>query len=175
MPRLNLDHLDTFDFELRTKARSLGFGRRLYYAGGHALWLKSQISHRTDSLQSSPHAELGWQYVLDFYQAYAGSSELTFFLPHQIIQQPFKINHENFEKALILVDAPAHFQIMPHQQSITQIRQHLLQTVEPLICLQELGYLHADLKQEHFVNNQGRVCLLILSMSKHYIRMTCMS
>ncbi len=61
---------------------------------------------------------------------------------------------------MILVDAPAHFQIMPHQQSITQIRQHLLQAVEPLICLQELGYLHADLKQEHFVNNQGRVCLL---------------
>ncbi|WP_180038876.1 protein kinase [Acinetobacter sp. YH16052] len=160
MPRLNLDHLDISDFELRTKARSLGFGRRLYYAGGHALWLKSQISHRTDSLQSSPHAELGWQHELDFYQAHASSGDLNFFLPHQIIQQPFKINHEQFEQALILVDAPAYFQIMPHQQSITQIRQHLLQAVEPLICLQELGYLHADLKQEHFVNNQGRVCLL---------------
>jgi len=160
LPRLNLDHLDISDFELRTIARSLGFGRRLYYAKGNALWLKTQISHRSDSLISSPHAELGWQHELDFYQAHASSGDLNFFLPHQIIQQPFKINHEQFEQALILVDAPAHFQIMPHQQSITQIRQHLLQAVEPLICLQELGYLHADLKQEHFVNNQGRVCLL---------------
>src|SRR5690606_16657678 len=143
-----------------TKARILGSGRRLYDAMGNVLWLHTQISHRSDSLRSSPHAELGRQYELDFYQSHLNSSDLKSLLPHQIIQQPFKINHENFEQALILVDSPAHFKVMPHQQSITQIRQHLLQAVEPLICLQELGYLHADLKQEHFVNNQGRVCLL---------------
>ncbi|WP_216934271.1 MULTISPECIES: protein kinase [unclassified Acinetobacter] len=160
MQRLNLDDLETSDFELRTKARSLSFGRRLYYAGEHALWLKTQIPPRSDSLQSSQHAELGWQRELDFYQVHASSNDLDFFLPHQIIQHPFTINHENFEQALILVDAPAHFYVMPHLQSVTQIRQHLLQAVEPLICLQELGYLHADLKQEHFVNDQGRVCLL---------------
>jgi serine/threonine protein kinase len=160
LPRLNLDYLDPSDFELRTKARSLGFGRRLYYAEGYALWLKSQISPSSDRLQSSPQAEMGWQRELDFYQVYAGASELNFFLPHQIIQQPFTINHEQFEQALILVDAPAHFHDMQHPQSVPQIRQHLLQALEPLICLQELGYIHADLKQEHFVNDQGRVCLL---------------
>ena len=160
LPRLNLDHLDTSNFELRTKARSLGFGRRLYYAEKQALWLKTQIPNFSDSLKLSTQAEMGWQRELDFYQVYARSSELNFFLPHQIIQQPFKIGHDHFEHALILVDARAHFQVMPHQQSITQIRQHLLQAVEPLVCLQELGYLHADLKQEHFVNDQGRVCLL---------------
>lgn len=161
MQPLNLDHLDTFDFQPRTKTRSLGFGRRLYYAAGQpAFWLKTQVSTKSDSSISSPHAELGWQQELNFYQTHSRSSDLNFFLPHQIIQQPFTIQHEQFEQALILVDAPAHFQIMPDQLSVTQIRQHLLQAVEPLICLQQLGYLHADLKREHFVDDQGRVCLL---------------
>lgn len=161
MQPLNLDHLDTFDFQPRTKTRSLSFGRRLYYAAGQpAFWLKTQVSTKSDSSISSPHAELGWQQELNFYQTHSRSSDLNFFLPHQIIQQPFTIQHEQFEQALILVDAPEHFQVMPWQLSVAQIRQHLLQALEPLICLQKLGYLHADLKREHFVNNQGRVCLL---------------
>ena len=156
-------NLHQLDFQLKTKARSLGFGRHLYYLEvnpetGSALWLKTQ---NLDSTAISQHAQTGLSHELDFYEAYGEQEGRTFLLPHQIIRKPFQIGNESFNQALILPDEPAHFDVCPKLLfPIQEIRQHMLRALEPLISLQELGYLHADLKREHFVMYQSRVCLI---------------
>ena len=159
---LNPAKLHQLDFQLKTKARSLGFGRRLYYLEvnpetASALWLKTQ---NLDSTAISRYAQTGLSHELDFYEAYGEQEGRTFMLPHQIIRKPFQIGDESFNLALILPNAPAHFDICPKLFSIQEIRQHMLRALEPLISLQELGYLHADLKREHFVIYQKWVCLI---------------
>ncbi|MFW2046721.1 protein kinase domain-containing protein [Acinetobacter variabilis] len=159
---LNLANLHQLNFQLKTKARSLGFGRRLYHLQvnpetGSALWLKTQ---NLDSTAISQHDQTGLSHELDFYEAYGEQEGRTFMLPHQIIRKPFQIGDESFNLALILPDAPAHFEVCPKLFSIQEVRQHILRALEPLISLQELGYLHADLKREHFVLYQNRVCLI---------------
>lgn len=159
---LNPDDLYHLDVQLKTKARSWSFGRRLYYlkhstGPGSALWLKSQT---LDSSAASPHAQTGFSHELDFYETYGEQEGQIFLLPHQIIRQPFQIGNESFNRALILPEAPAYFDQSPEYLSVQEIRQHFLDALEPLICLQELGFLHADLKQEHFVRYQGWVCLI---------------
>lgn len=157
---LNPDDFCRLDFQLRTKARSLDFGRRLYYLDdartGSPVWLKTQLSN---SAHGAVHAETGLRHELDFYQIHVSTTS-TFLLPHQIIRQPFCIGHEAFDQALILPDAPAYFDLRPDQLSIPGIRQHLLSALEAVISLHEFGYLHADLKREHFVCYQDRVCLI---------------
>nr|WP_312088463.1 protein kinase [Acinetobacter variabilis] len=159
---LNLANLHQLNFQLKTKARSLGFGRRLYYLEfnpetGSALWLKTQ---NLDSTAISHYAQTGLSHELDFYEAYGRKEGKAFMLPHQIIRKPFQIGDESFNLALILPDAPAHFEVCPKLFSIQEVRQHILRALETLISLQELGYLHADLKREHFVIYQNRVCLI---------------
>ena len=159
---LNLANLHQLNFQLKTKARSLGFGRRLYYLEFNpetrsALWLKTQ---NLDSTAISQHAQAGLSHELDFYEAYGRKEGKAFMLPHQIIRKPFQIGDESFNLALILPDAPAHFEVCPKLFSIQEVRQHILRALETLISLQELGYLHADLKREHFVIYQNRVCLI---------------
>ncbi|WP_257227145.1 protein kinase [Acinetobacter sp. YH16031] len=159
---LNPTNLHQLDFQLKTKARSLGFGRRLYYLEFHpetglALWLKTQ---NLDSTAISQHAQTGLSHELDFYEAYGEQEGWTFMLPHQIIRKPFQIGNESFNQALILPDAPAHFDVCPKLFSIQEVRQHMLRALEPLISLQELGYLHADLKREHFVIYQNWIYLI---------------
>jgi len=159
---LNPAKLHQLDFQLKTKARSLGFGRRLYYLEvnsetGSALWLKTQ---NLDSTAISRYAQTGLNHELDFYEAYGRKEGQAFLLPHQIIRKPFRIGNESFNQALILPDAPAHFDVCPKLFSIQEIRQHMLRALEPLISLQELGYLHADLKREHFIIYQNRIYLI---------------
>ncbi|WP_376782845.1 MULTISPECIES: protein kinase domain-containing protein [Acinetobacter] len=159
---LNLANLHQLNFQLKTKARSLGFGRRLYYLEFNpetrsALWLKTQ---NLDSTAISQHAQAGLSHELDFYEAYGRKEGKAFMLPHQIIRKPFQIGDESFNLALILPDAPAHFEVCPKLFSIQEVRQRILRALETLISLQELGYLHADLKREHFVIYQNRVCLI---------------
>ncbi|WP_180004452.1 MULTISPECIES: protein kinase domain-containing protein [unclassified Acinetobacter] len=159
---LNPANLHQLNFQLKTKARSLGFGRRLYYLEvnpetGSALWLKTQT---LDFPDVSQHAQTGLRCELDFYEACGEQEGRTFMLPHQIIRKPFQIGNKSFNQALILTDAPAHFDVCPKLFPIQEIRQHMLRALKPLISLQELGYLHADLKREHFVIYQNRVCLI---------------
>ncbi|WP_313399730.1 protein kinase domain-containing protein [Acinetobacter variabilis] len=159
---LNLANLHQLNFQLKTKARSLGFGRRLYYLEFNpetrsALWLKTQ---NLDSTAISHYAHTSLSHELDFYEAYGRKEGKAFMLPHQIIRKPFQIGDESFNLALILPDAPAHFEVCPKLFSIQEVRQHILRALETLISLQELGYLHADLKREHFVIYQNRVCLI---------------
>ncbi|HJF27338.1 protein kinase [Acinetobacter bohemicus] len=158
MLQLNPDTLSSLNWQLKTKARSLGFGRRLYYLNEPGpYWLKTQLADSSSSVWQQ--VQQGFQHELEFYRAYQHAG-LQCLLPAWIIQQPVKIAYDTFQQALILPDFPAYFDGTPETLSILEIQQYLLRVLEPLIELQELGYFHADLKREHFVHDQGRVYLI---------------
>lgn len=175
--QFNEQALQSAQFVLKTKARSLSFGRRLYQfqtaADGlgeaHALfWLKAQRS--SDSSGSPVHhsaqAEAGFQHELSLYQALQ-RQHAGFLLPFQIIQVDCLNAAEALcPQALVLPDAQPLFSLDPRQLSMAQIRALLLQAADALDQLAQLGWLHADIKQEHFVQHAGQAKLIDLEQAQ---------
>lgn len=154
-----LDEILNSPIQLQTKPQSLGFGRRLFKIeiGGQEYWLKTQSSR---DVPHSLQAQQGFEREFDFYQECVKNASLDFLLPHQLIKESFQIDGESFRQAILCRHQEAYLKISPNEFSIAQIKNHLLQMIEPLIQLEQIGYIHADLKQEHFLNDQGRVCLI---------------
>ena len=96
---LNPAKLHQLDFQLKTKARSLGFGRRLYYLEfnpetGSALWLKTQ---NLDSTAISHYAQTGLSHELDFYEADGEQKGRNIMLQPQPIRKTFRNGGEYFK------------------------------------------------------------------------------
>ncbi len=163
---LNEQVLQSADFILKTKARSFTFGRRLYQVQTQPLdaepsllfWLKTQQRVGV----CSKHAILGFQHELGMY-ALLHSLGAHFLLPFQIVPVK-KLKHQLFDacesQGLLLPDASSVFDQIPEELGVAQIKWLLLQIVEMFDELTRLGWLHADIKKEHFVVYEGRVRLI---------------
>lgn len=154
-----LEEILNSPIQLQTKPQSLGFGRRLFKIeiGEWEYWLKAQ------SDQDSSHflqAQQGFEREFNFYQEYAKNALFDFLLPYQLINESFDIDGESFQQAILCRHQEAYLKIFPKELSIAQIKNHFLKMIEPFIQLEHVGYIHADLKQEHFLNDRGRVCLI---------------
>ena len=168
---LNLDvqQLDTAQFELRSKAQSLQYGRHIYRFEhqGQFYWLKAQ--------QQGVHAtvEQGFAQEWNFYKQYAQSSYLSFLLPCELMDAaPIHIQSQGnshdisshysqvYSRALILPEAQAVF-VMGNLPEYTEAIKHIfLRVFEAVEALHQLGWIHADLKAEHIVQLDGQIKLL---------------
>ena len=153
---LTSEELQQIQFELQTKARSLAFGRRLYRGrlGEQFYWLKVQQP------DAALYSKQGFENEWNFYQSFLNNHEADFLTPYQLIDHEITVNDEQYQQGILLRDCPAHFAVSPHKLSLKQIQTHLLASLDAVMHLYQCGYLHADLKAEHFVQYEGRVRLI---------------
>ena len=159
--QFNAEDINCFNLILKTKPKSLTFGRSLFsfeYQQQH-YWLKTQAGNVNQSY------EAGFLNELAFYQQYADQPHSSdtmpdFLLPFQVIAhlktdgQP-----ESGRAALILSHAEPLFNDCAGM-SLNEIKERLLNVLDVIDQLHQLGWIHADLKREHFVQYQQRVCLI---------------
>jgi len=143
-------------FELKTKVRSLSFGRRLYFGqlGEGLYWLK--VQHKQGMKQS----KAGFEREFQFYRTLKNTTNSQILLPAQLIEEPISIAGEPYEKGLLLPHCPAHFATPPDSLTLREIQTCLLDSLSAVINLYRCGYLHGDLKAEHFVQYAGQVRLI---------------
>lgn len=123
-------------------------------------WLKTQ------SLNGHASVEAGFRNELDFYQqfsaqAHSSSSMPGFLLPFQTIAHFINMpgSQASGSAALILSDADLVLDDCA-EMSLQQLKQTLLKLLDAVDQLHQLGWIHGDLKREHFVKYQNRVCLI---------------
>lgn len=171
IPRKNKQNLLQFNAEdiaclnliLKTKPKSLTFGRSLFsfeYQQQH-YWLKTQAGNVNQSY------EAGFLNELAFYQQYADQPHSSntmpdFLLPFQVIahlKTDAQSESGRTRPALILSHADSLLSdcsTMP----LNELKEMLLNVLDVVDQLHQLGWIHADLKREHFVQYQQRVCLI---------------
>lgn len=168
---LNEQRLQSVDFILKTKARSLAFGRRLYQFKAspvletHKLslfWLKAQQTIGEGSKQ----ATLGFQHELNMYEV-LNAQNASFLLPFQICKtEHLKMNLGTCNPyGLILPNAVPILEQNADQLTIEQIKVCFINMVNVLHELTQLGWLHADVKKEHFVDYAGQMRLIDFEQS----------
>lgn len=154
----NLSVNDLFFKKLicKSQAKSLAFGRRVFYwqedikndgqENKQSYWLKTQM------LQSEIEFEKSFQRELNFYQSLTFEEAQKIALNFQIIS-----HITQFEKLklgmplLVLPHAKLLFDENVQTLSIDQIKHKMIQALSVLENLHKTGWLHADLKTEHFV------------------------
>ena len=151
-PKIELKNL-----VLMTKAQSYAFGRRLYRfeIQQQPYWLKFHHSNTHEGFEQALLREL------DFYQH--GQDVQGFLLPHQIIQlNPFKqqLDCTGDEIGLVTVAAKAFFSPLSDSCDIEFIKQKIVEALDALNGLHQAGWIHGDLKVEHF-RVHANVCKLI--------------
>ncbi|WP_407307710.1 serine/threonine protein kinase [Acinetobacter sp.] len=161
--QFDAEDIHSFDLILKTKPQSLTFGRSLFsfeYRRQH-YWLKTQAGNVNQSY------EAGFLNELAFYQQYAdqpnsSSTMPDFLLPFQVIahlKTDAQSESGRTRPALILSHADSLLSdcsTMP----LNEIKEMLLNVLHVVDQLHQLGWIHADLKQEHFVQYQQRVYLI---------------
>ena len=160
--QFNAEDFSCCNLILKTKPRSLTFGRCLYTFEYHQqhYWLKTQTFNINQSY------EAGFLNELAFYQQFADQSYPLqnlpdFLLPFQIITH-FKTvaqQQQAGSPALILSQAEALLNDCSHM-SLDQIKKTLFKVLDAVDQLHQLGWIHADLKREHFFEYQQHVCLI---------------
>lgn len=159
--QFNAEDIACFNLILKTKPKSLTFGRSLFsfeYQQQH-YWLKTQACNVNQSY------EAGFLNELAFYQQYAEQPHSSntmpdFLLPFQVIDHLKKDRQpESGRAALILSHAEPLFNDCAGM-SLNEIKETLLNVLDVVDQLHQLGWIHADLKREHFVHYQQRVCLI---------------
>lgn len=161
---LTSEELKQIQFELQTKARSLTFGRRLYRgrSGAQYYWLKVQQP------EAILHAKQGFENEWDFYQSFLNHPEADFLVPYQLIAYEITVNDEQYQQGILLLDCPAHFAVSPQELSLKQIQLHLLTSLDTVMLFYQYGYLHADLKAEHFIQYKGQVRLIDFEQARRF-------
>ena len=159
--QFNAEEIDCLNLILKTKPKSLTFGRSLFsfeYQQQH-YWLKTQAGNVNQSY------EAGFLNELAFYQQYADQPHSSntmpdFLLPFQVIAHlKMEGQPESGRAALILSHAEPLFNDCAGM-SLNEIKETLLNVLDVVDQLHQLGWIHADLKREHFVQYQQRVCLI---------------
>lgn len=158
--QFDAEDIHSFDLILKTKPQSLTFGRSLFsleYRRQH-YWLKTQAGNVNQSY------EAGFLNELAFYQKYvdqpSSNNMPDFLLPFQVIAH-LKMDgqQESGSSALILSHAEPLFNDCAGM-SLNEIKETLLNVLDVVDQLHQLGWIHADLKREHFVQYQQRVCVI---------------
>ncbi|CAB1214208.1 protein kinase domain-containing protein [Acinetobacter bouvetii] len=142
---------------LKTKPRSLTFGRYLYafaYQQQH-YWLKTQ------ALNVNATIEVGFLNEWAFYQQWIDTpKQPEFLLPFQMLSE---FNIEDLEQqdatALILPHGEALW-IEHAERSVHAIKQRIGQLLDAVDQLHQSGWIHGDLKREHVVAYQQQLCLI---------------
>ncbi|TCB75601.1 serine/threonine protein kinase [Acinetobacter sp. ANC 4173] len=158
----DFNHIDCL--ELKTKPISLRFGRRLYYFQyqEQLYWLKMQMKQGHHIYQQ------GFQHELAFYQESLNSTSLSsIILPCEIVSKAFIASRavdieieQSLAQMLILPHAVPYFTVSARTLPIASIQDYLLRALDVIQGLHETGWIHADLKPEHFVEYQGQVKLI---------------
>lgn len=162
---LDIEQLDSAQFELRSKAKSLQHGRHIYRFEhqGQFYWLKVQQPG------VHPTVEQGFAQEWNFYKQYAQSSHLSFLLPCQLIDAvPIHIQSHDisfhylqvYSRALILPEAKAALSMGNLPEHIEEIKHIFWRVFEAVEALHQLDWIHADLKAEHLVQLDGQIKLL---------------
>ncbi|WP_353144786.1 protein kinase domain-containing protein [Acinetobacter pragensis] len=177
--------LKTAKYTLMSKTRSLSFGRYLYLLqiacakeGEEPVqvWLKGQRKNTG----GFAHAEQGFLQELSLYQQWSAHSP-SFLLPYQIVSidqmnlRPVNASRTQPDDVLQIEQLYPQFLLLPHAQSVffenpnqlshNDITSIILQAVNALEKLAALGYLHADVKAEHFLSYEGQVRLIDFEQS----------
>ncbi|CAM4257538.1 protein kinase domain-containing protein [Acinetobacter pragensis] len=177
--------LKTAKYTLISKTRSLSFGRYLYLLQiacakegeePAQVWLKGQCKNTG----GFAHAEQGFLQELSLYQQWSAHSP-SFLLPYQIVSidqmnlRPVNASRTQPDDVLQIEQLYPQFLLLPHGQSAffenpnqlscNDITSIILQAVNALEQLAALGYLHADVKAEHFLSYEGQVRLIDFEQS----------
>ena len=150
-PKIQLE-----DLRLRTKAQSYAFGRRVYtfQVDQQRYWLKF---HQTND---QPVLAQAFQRELAFYRR-CQQPEQQFLLPFQMLPLRHLINELDQDGiGVITVDSYGFFAEAPISENIEQIRQKISLALDALDALHQFGWVHGDLKAEHF-RLYGHSCRLI--------------
>ncbi|MCJ8160581.1 serine/threonine protein kinase [Acinetobacter zhairhuonensis] len=149
---------------LTTKPNSLRYGRRLYsfQYQKKMYWLKMQLQ------QGHPSYLKGFQRELAFYQQCLTSELLSkITLPSKSTSKALlseiglEVEHEqSLAQILLLPEAMPYFAFSPQSCSVQVIQHHLLHVLDALDALHKAGWLHADLKHEHFVKYDAQLKLI---------------
>lgn len=160
--QFNDEDIHRFNLIQKTKPKSLTFGRSLYtfeYQQQH-YWLKTQ------ALNINQSYEAGFLNELAFYQQFvdqpnSSNNPPDFLLPFQMIAhlKSLEGQQQSGRPALILSHAESLLGDCSGM-SLNEIKKTLLKVLEVVDQLHQLGWIHADLKREHFVEYQQRVCLI---------------
>lgn len=134
--------------------QSQDLGRRLYQVclDGQDYWFKMQIhAHSEESEQSFLHE-------LDLYVK-LNQPHLNILLPHALIhpQRDLSLDESFLNSALLIQDSKALFAQAVNELSYAEVMCILQKSADMLERLHQIGYLHGDLKVEHFrmLQNQG--------------------
>lgn len=130
--------------------QSQKFGRRVYQIqqGQQLFWLKLQLKNSNRCYQEHFFNELNCYSELNALETEAQPVLLNFSIFDSFEQ--FKIDEEVINQALWVEDAPKLFQDLPDLLSLAEIGKRLVLSLDVLEHLHDYGYLHGDIKVEHF-------------------------
>ena len=153
--QFNVADMNVGMWQLCTKATSYSFGRRLYrlQQDQHAYWLKTQVK------ATNLVVEQNYLREVKFYQMMQG--QLDCLLPIQHINLSTHPEFSDHYPSFILPHATP-WLTDPDDLSLMGIKEKIFEIAVALEALFDMGYLHADLKQEHFVCWRGQLKLLDL-------------
>ena len=160
--KFNLEDLCSKKLICATKPKSLALGRRVFYSfeEHQQYWLKTQ------TLKSEKVLEDSFQHELEFYLSLTHQQAKNITLPYQILSHSAVINHCGIAMPLlILPHAKCLFAESPQILSIDQIKNKMIQALSTLENLHKAGWLHADLKTEHFVEYDSHAKLIDFEQS----------
>lgn len=154
--KFNLEDILSKKLTCASQPKSLALGRRVFYwfEEHQQYWLKTQ------ALQNEVSLEDAFQRELDFYSSLSEKQIESIALPFQILKHSAVVNNFNIGMPLlILPHAKFLFDEPTNTLNIDQIKHKMLQALSVLENLHKAGWLHADLKAEHFVeyNNQTKL------------------
>lgn len=146
------------DLTLKTKTLSHQFGRCLYTFNldQQTYWLKFHQPY------THPVLETAFKKELEFYQ-YQNRLEAQLVLPYQIIQfdqLPQFQNIVSTGQGLVLPDTQSFFSDIAMLKDVSMIKQKILDALEVIERIHQLGWIHGDLKTEHF-RSYATECRLI--------------
>ena len=130
--------------------QSQKFGRRVYQIqqGQQLFWLKLQLKNSNRYYKQHFFNELNCYSELNALETEAQPVLLNFSIFDPF--QQFKIDEEVIDQALWVEDAPKLFQDLPDRLSLAEIGKRLVLSLDVLEHLHDYGYLHGDIKVEHF-------------------------
>ena len=142
---------------LNTKAKSLTLGRLIhtFEKDQQQYWLKTQAIDMNENDQHGFVNEIG------FYQQFVDQTEpIDFLLPFQIVTDVNKIiAQESSNTALII----SHGQTLLgdiSSSSIDRIKATFFKMLDAVEQMHSFGWIHGDLKGEHFLEFEQCVCLI---------------
>ncbi len=160
--KFNFEDLCSKKLICATKPKSLALGRRVF------CWFEEhqQYWFKTQTLKSEKVLEDSFQNELEFYLSLTHQQAKNITLPYQILSHSAEINHFNIAMPLlVLPHAKCLFVESPQTLSIDQIKHKMIQALSVLENLHKAGWLHADLKAEHFVEDNSYAKLIDFEQS----------